>query len=219
MVLSDVAYHIKTVFSLHDMRRVCFWHGSFGPHGPHRRWPATRMAILRHLGVLITGAVMLLAVMSPSMGFLGSSRSRSAPGTSPALTEPCAASLNALQATHRRLWYMTLMGALLLVVCSALFLHWHDLLQEPGGGAHPAWLDLMVTRSMTMGGLSTVGKNLLLPVLPWLLLSEAMFTYQCVHKSVGLADIILSSVISCLWLAVTLSTESYASTWGLWPGN
>ena len=214
MGLWDFINIIMAVFSLHDMRRICFWHGFFGPHGPHGRWPATRMAILRHWGVLVIGAVMLLAVMSPSTGVLGSSRYRSAPGTSPALTEACAAQLNALLATHRRLWYMTLTGALLLVVCAALFLHWHDLLQEPGSVTDPAVLDVVVTRSMIMGALSTVGKNLLLPVVPWLLLSEAMFTRRCVNPSVGKVDIILSSVISCLWVAVTLSTEGAANTWG-----
>ena len=204
MWLQEFKNTVLMAFCLHDARRVLYWHASFGPHRPHGRWPAARMAIVRHWGWLIIWAAVLLAVMSPRTGILGSWKYRAGHGTQTAVGDSCAASLDALLTTHRWLRGMILGGAVPLIICYALFTHWHSLPPESGG----AVADLVVKRSLIAGVLSTIGKNLLYPVLPWLLLSEAMFTYCCVNQSLGLIDIILSSVASITWVYIVFFVES-----------
>ena len=91
-----------------------------------------------------------------------------------------------------------------LIICYALLTHWHSLPAESGGDV----ADIIVKRSIIAGFSSTTGKILVYPVLPWLLLSEAMFTYHCVNHSLALIDIALSSVISCAWVYIVLCIES-----------
>lgn len=207
MWLQKLKNTVETALSLNDTRRVLYWHASFGPHGPHVRWPAARMTIVQHWGWLIVWAAVLLAVMSPRTGILGSGKYRAGHATPTAPHDSCAASLGALLATHRWLRGMILAGAVQLITCYALFTYWHNLPAESGGNV----ARLIATRSIILGSLSTVGKNLLYPVLPALLLSEAMFTYRCISPRLGLVDIILSSVIACAWVVMVIFIEFAAA--------
>ena len=197
----------STALCLHDQWRVLYWHASFGPHGPHARWPAARLAIVQHWGWLIIWAAVLLAVMSPRTGILGSWKYRAGHGPPAALRDSCAAALGALQATHRWLRGMILAGAVQLITCYALFTYWHSLPAESGVNVNR----LVATRALILGSLSTLGKNLLYPVLPALLLSEAVFTYRCISPRLGLVDIVLSSVISCAWVVMVVGIEFAAA--------
>ena len=102
---------------------------------------------------------------------------------------------------------MMLAGAVQLIACYVLFIYWHNLPAESGNNV----ARLVAIRSIILGSLSTVGKNLLYPVLPGLLLSEAVFTYRCISPRLGLVDIILSSLISCVWVVMVVGIEFAAA--------
>ena len=81
---------------------------------------------------------------------------------------------------------MTLMGTVLLCICWALFPYWHDQLDAMGGSlvaATPAGQRMIAIRANILGLLSILGKNLVRPVLPCLLLSDALYMYRCVYPS------------------------------------
>ena len=93
----------------------------------------------------------------------------------------CAAQWDALSATHIALLGMTLVGMALLSICLALFPSWHDQLDGMGGSvvaATPAGQRMIAVRTNVLGLLSMLGKNLVHPVFPGLLVFDALYVYR-----------------------------------------
>ena len=118
----------------------------------------------------------------------------------------------------RGLLGMTLVGMALLSICCALFPNWHDQLDAMGGSvfaANPAGQRMIAVRTNILGLLSMLDKNLLHPVLPCLLLSDALYVYRCMESRWGLFYIIFSILFSALmystWIWGELETWSTVS--------
>ena len=136
---------------------------------------------------------------------------------------PCAAHFDALRATQRVLLGMSLVGALLLGLCWALFPYWHDLLRDerpprfqnrasssrntstPDFPPFPRGRKVM-TVSYVIGIASLAGKNLMRPALPGVFWTEALL-YRCMHPHWGPTAIILCSLASFLYLNSLIALE------------
>ena len=125
----------------------------------------------------------------------------------------CAASLDALWVIHRVLMGMNLVGMALLCICWALFPHWRDELDAMGGAlvaATPAGQRMIAGRARLIGVLSMLGKNLLHPVFPCLLMSDALLGYRCLPPTLfylGLFYIIFASLISSVFVCIYIVVD------------
>ena len=113
----------------------------------------------------------------------------------------CAARRDTLLATHIALLGMTLLAMVLLSMCLSLFPSWHDEVDAMGGAlvaATHARQRMIAVRTNILGLMSLLGKNLLHPVLPCLLVSDALYVYHCVDSRLGLFFTIFSILFSAL---------------------
>ena len=129
----------------------------------------------------------------------------------PASRADCAARWDTHLANNRRLLFMT-WGGLLLQYCSTIvFLYTVKRLQRsPSAFASEAARErFTVVSSRVMGIFSTVGKLLVRPVIPWVLLSQAIFFYRCIDRYQGGIKIMLSSLLSLVYVYGVCIIESW----------
>ena len=202
---------IVAAFSLRELRRVRYWFTQWGsPDRPRRG---------RGLPIVDSweGHIQLAAIWLYIMGLAWLQGNSSLfismlPSSSDATQdESCAASLDALWVIHRVLMGMDLVGMALLSICIALFPYWHDELDAMGGAlvaATPAGQRKIAGRARLIGVLSLLGKNLLHPVLPGLLMSQALLGYRCIGPFWGLVHIIISTPFSVLMYGLLIVGNS-----------
>ena len=120
----------------------------------------------------------------------------------PAARDACAARWDTHLANIQRLVIMT-WGGLFLQYCSgAMFLHCIKRLQRtpPAFASEAARERCIVVSSCVMGIFSMVGKLLVKPVVPWVLLSQAIFFYRCIDRYQGAIKIMISSLLSLVYV-------------------
>ena len=209
---------ILVAFSLRELHRARYWltRWSWGEF----RWrgqampPVLKCKTLMRFSVfllIIMGAIWFRGFVSVTNPFCGDIRCAGPSYVTTFKHDACAASLHALQATHWRLLRSTLVGAGLSAICWVLFPHWHDQLDDMGGlllAATPAGQRMITIRSYIIGFLFMLARNLVQPVFPWLLLSDALFGYRCVHTYAGLFSIIVYSMMSYIYVRALVFFDS-----------
>lgn len=134
----------------------------------------------------------------------------------PATRAACAARWDTHLANNQRLVLMT-WGGLFLQYCSgAMFLHCIKRLQRtpPAFASEAARERIIVVSSCVMGIFSMVGKLLVKPVIPWVLLSQAIFIYRCINRYQGVIKIMLSGLLSLVYVYGVYTIESWGPSEG-----
>ena len=195
---------IIAAFSLRELTRVRFWFTRWST--PHFRSRGESLPPARAWQEDLSIAKMVLCLIGPTwlMGY-GSVLTpwhSLASSSIAARDDSCAAWRNALSVTHGVLLGMVLVGMMLVSTCWGLFIYWHDQLDATGGSAvaaTPAGQRMIAHRSTFLGLLSILGKNFIYPVMPFLVVCDALYGYRCVDSSrLGLSYLIFVSVVAAL---------------------
>ena len=203
---------IIAAFGLRELDRVRFWFTRWSM--PHFRSRGGRLPPAVGWVEDLSIAKMVLCLIGPTwlMGYgtVLTPCSLASSGTA-ARDDSCAALQNALSVAHGVLLGMVLVGMALVSTCWGLFIYWHDQLDAMGGSmvaATPAGRRMIAIRSSILGLLSILGKNLIYPVMPCLVVCDALYGYRCVHSSRWrLFYLILVSVLSAIPVCMRICCE------------
>ena len=159
------------------------------------------------------GWVALLLLYAAPVRFQG-------PGThateTPAAHAACAAHWDTHLANNRRLVIMTWVGLLLQSVGGRMFLYTlRRLLPDaPPFESEAARHRFIGMSARVVGTFLMLGKLLVRFVIPWVLLSRAIFFYRCIDRYQGAVKIFISSLLTLVYIFFCYVIE----TWGLAEG-
>ena len=113
----------------------------------------------------------------------------------------CAARWGALLASRVWLSIMSAVGSLLLACTEATLLYAANHLKATATSPADAARERFIAAStFVMDNCATLGKLLLHPVIPWLLMSHALFKLQCMDPHQGRIELVVSSVLSIIYM-------------------
>ena len=122
------------------------------------------------------------------------------PGYAAASPE-CAARWAHLQASRIWLAGMAALGIVLQGVSEVTLLHAANRLQRSAGTPTDAGRERFIAKcSKIIFNCTTAGKLLVHPITPWVLLSHALFAYQCMDPHQGWIKLILSALVTNIYM-------------------
>ena len=148
--------------------------------------------------VTVTAPAALLGMEGPILAFGHDTCWR--PGYTAALPE-CAARWETLQASRIWLAGMTALGLVLQGVSDVTLLHAANSLQRSAGTPPDAGRERFIAKySKVIFNCTAAGKLLVHPVIPWVLLSHALFAHQCMDPHQGWIKLVLSVFVTNIYM-------------------
>lgn len=148
---------------------------------------------------------MLLLVAESNSGFRGAFRT-------PAAHADRAANWDTHLANNRRLATIVWVGSLLQLSSAATFIYCvRRLMRRPSVFEAEAVRERIIhASSRVMWTCSTLGKLFVRPVIPWVLLSHAIFPYRCIGHYQGLSTGLLASLLSLVYVFLLILMDHFS---------
>ena len=148
--------------------------------------------------VTVTAPAVILGMEGPIFAFVPDTCS--GPGYTAASPE-CAAGWATLQASRLWLAGMAALGIMLQGVSEVTLLHAANRLQRSAGTPTDAGMERFIAKcSKIIFNCTAVGKLLVHPIIPWVLLSHALFAYQCMDPHQGWIKLIMSALVTNIYM-------------------